>query len=266
MNKFFVLHKKPMTDGKVSVESLKESKAVLDVQVSNIETKMSSLREMYSRYDTLSHTLYSLDQKIRWNEGDLNDQNSVPRYMRDRKYELNVENLQKRNIELRSQREATSKETKSLEHYYVEYEALSKERSHLLDGVRKLKTEIKKIEMLPMYEEYLRTLSEEHWDYKSASDILNGESKEDIFTWVNKKHQEKLIEEGYLVERSELYRLDRGDCEDEYCRGWFTNSKRCECCNYKCFRWEYDENDERFSDILEFNIDSTIPIGYVTVH
>ena len=221
---------------------------------------------MYSRYDTLSQVLYSLDQEIRWNEGDLNEQNSVPKYNRDRQYELNVRNLRDKGIELLSKRERISKEKKSLEHYYVEYKALIKERSPLMDDVRKLETEIKKIEMLPKYEEYLLTLSEETWEYKRESNLLNGEVEEDIFTWVNKKHQERLLEEGYLVERSQLYRLDRGDCEDEYCRGWFTNSKRCECGNYKRFRWKYDKNDESFSDILEFNIESTIPLGYVTVN
>jgi hypothetical protein len=73
----------------------------------------------------------------------------------------------------------------------------------------------------------------------------------DLIFKCNESHQESLLQNHFVDESH--------DTCDSDCRGWYVRNSRCQCGNYKGFRWENDDRD--YYDIDYLNIDSTEPNG-----
>ncbi|MCZ6915030.1 MAG: hypothetical protein O7C59_11785 [Rickettsia endosymbiont of Ixodes persulcatus] len=53
---------------------------------------------------------------------------------------------------------------------------------------------------------------------------------------------------------------DDGENKENSCKGWYYNSYRCTCGNYK--GWIWTSNKEDVKDVLQFSIESDRPDGY----
>lgn len=80
------------------------------------------------------------------------------------------------------------------------------------------------------------------------------EFSDDMFKMCNEHHQSSLLSNYHDDNPPSV-----DGCED--CTGWSVNSRRCDCGNFKGYRWNTDDDD--ISDILEFDITEEQPAGYV---
>ena len=78
------------------------------------------------------------------------------------------------------------------------------------------------------------------------------DNSDDIFKKCNEHHQQEILDCYYVSDPPEV-----DDCYN--CNGWYVGESRCECGNYKGYRWNADYID--FSNVLEFNITHDTPAG-----
>lgn len=87
-------------------------------------------------------------------------------------------------------------------------------------------------------------------DQQTLDDLVESEN---IFKICNEHRQEQLLNDWRVC--------DTYDGCSANCGGWTVGNGRCDCGNYKGFKW--NDDDANFSDILKFDITYSEPFGYV---
>ncbi len=231
------------------LQVLEEAKNVLDLQISATEAQFHILQQQSYRYSRLGYEQHILHREIREITDEIVQKSSKYGALHNQTI-ISVLEIKKADLEL--QDNTICLELTSLRPYVVQYNKLSEERSAIHPRIRQLETDIKKIRMRSMYLEYL----ENEFDENTVRSILDGTFSTDLYEFCNRNHQERLLADGYFATNCPYV-----GCEEE-CAGWDTSEKRCQCGNYKGYRWE--DECEKFDDILKFDLTSTVPLGYVT--
>jgi hypothetical protein len=233
------------------LQSLVQAKNALDLELSNTDVQFQNLQQHTSRYSRLVDEQYVLHREMREITNEIKNKSS-------NHSQTIISALEIKKSDMVLLDNTICLELTSILPYIAQYNILSRERSVLHQKVRQLETDIKKIQMRPLYLEYLE--DENNWntseDHQIVSSILDGTSTVDLYEFCNRNHQEQLLSNGYFA-TDRPYVGCEGDCE-----GWDTSEKRCQCGNYKGYRWE--DECEKFDDILNFDLTSTVPLGHVS--
>lgn len=137
--------------------------------------------------------------------------------------------LESKKTELLLEDNSITNELASLRPYMVKYIFIKEKIPLYREKIIRLKTKLHKYHMKPLYLEYLENKS--NWfndaDREIVKSILDGTSDVDPYEFCNRNHNTKLLNELYFA---------------------------TECKTVSC--------DEKFDNILEFDITSTVPLGH----
>ena len=201
-----------------------KTRNALSLQIYAFETKIYNIEQHTEQYirlidkQTILHqTIQNLTDEIE-KESTNNNIYTVISDLKDKKAELILEDNKIKN------------ELVNLRPYMVKYVFIKEKIPSYREIVIQLKTKLHKIQMKPMYLEYLE--NESNWcnddDRQIVKSILDGTSSVDPYEFCNRNHHIKLLNKLYFAS---------------------------ECKIVSC--------NEKFDNILEFDITSTEPMGHV---
>ena len=218
----------PSTNQLQSMEEARDARSLqiyaFETKIYNFETKIYNIEQNTEHYirlvdrQTLLHqTIQNLTDEIE-KESSKNNIYTVISDLEDKKAELVVED------------NLITTELASLRLDMVKYVFIKEKIPLYREIIIRLKTKLHKIQMKPMYLEYLE--NESNWcndaDRQIVKSILDGTSSVDPYEFCNRNHHTRLLNELYFAP---------------------------ECKSVSC--------NEKFDNILEFDITSTVPMGYV---
>ncbi|MCZ6915029.1 MAG: hypothetical protein O7C59_11780 [Rickettsia endosymbiont of Ixodes persulcatus] len=257
--------------------SIKNLNKTIDINSREIEKSKKQLKDIQKRKNDLLDEMTNSVEMDLWSD---NDQLAKTIDIDTSKYDSEIlkinEELNKlylKNKNYWKEHDGYETDINEIKKYHNEDEYCSKEKLKLdqIDKQNKLFDD--KIEEcqrilreIDNYEKYIKYANDHQ-----LNDLTNeSNSLRNLIKKCNKHHQEYLLTksnngEGWFSNEVSVHCLnnysnDSDDDDTKVCNGWYYNSRRCTCGNYKGWCWESDKKS--IKNILIFSIDDDEPQGH----
>lgn len=227
------------TEIQINKEISKKEKFI-EKEGNSIEAEiLRDLRNISIDTSTFDENIYVLQKSI---ESMKNELSNIEQKKNDVRQIINGSS------DIISKNKFISKELKSLDD-------LKEKMLNLKEKMRNIKKIQLELEMIDFYLEYSSTHMDEHQEF-----VENNISIRELIEKCNLHHQLDLLENSNNGRGWYSDDAIRDSCDSD-CEGWYYNSNRCECQNFKDWIWEYD--DKEVIDITNFTIHHGSPYGYL---
>jgi hypothetical protein len=199
-----------------------------ETKIYNIEQHTEQYIKLIDKQTILHQIIQNLTDEIEKESQNLTDE--IEKESTNNNIYTVISDLEDKKAELVLEDKRIKNELTNLRPYMVKYAFIKEKIPSYRETVIRLKTKLHKIQMKQMYLEYLE--NESNWcnddDRQIVKSILDGTSSVDPYEFCNRNHHIKLLNEFYFAP---------------------------ECKTVSC--------NEKFDNILEFDITSTVPMGHV---